>query len=243
MAFSNEDMTDMIKVLGFCEDNLRESVCVYAARYTNRRVSDYRTCARIERGLRETGQFGVRAVDRVGRPQVRNTVVEEDILNRVADDPNISSCRLALEFAVPKSTVNRITRRQLLHPYHATPVQELLPPDFDRRLRFLPLKDARARDPYFSSKILFTHEAGFARSGVFNSQNFYHYAEENLHVRRISHFQLEFHINVWAGIIGDILLGPYILPHRLNGENYLEFLVNTLPVLMEDVPLNVRAQM
>jgi len=42
---------------------------------------------------------------------------------------------------------------------------------------------------------------------------------------------------------GHILMGPYILPHRLNGENYLQFLVNTLPVLMEDVPLNVHAQM
>jgi len=65
------------------EDNLRESESVYAARYPNRRVPDYRTSARIERSLRETEQFGVRAVDRVGRPQVRNTVVEEDILNAV----------------------------------------------------------------------------------------------------------------------------------------------------------------
>jgi len=128
MAFSNEEMTDMIK--GFAKTTWRLKV-VY-------------------------GRQGNLAVDRVGRPQVRNAAVEEDILNRVAEDPNISSGRLALKFGVPKRTVNCITRLQLLHPYHATPVQELLPPDFDRMLRFCHfIEDARVRDPNFQQNFIY----------------------------------------------------------------------------------------
>lgn len=51
-----------------------------------------------------------------------------------------------------------------------------------------------------------------------------------------------FSLNVWAGIIGDNLLGPFFLSHILNGENYLQFLQNDLPELLDDVPLLIRQQ-
>ncbi|KDQ71545.1 hypothetical protein L798_09942, partial [Zootermopsis nevadensis] len=41
-------------------------------------------------------------------------------------------------------------------------------------------------------------------------------------------------INVRAGIVGDMLIGPHLLPSRLRGH---------LPRLFEDVPLNTRRQM
>lgn len=44
-------------------------------------------------------------------------------------------------------------------------------------------------------------------------------------------------------IIGSHLLGPVILPPRLNGAAYLQFLQNTLPELIDDVPLAVRRNM
>jgi len=39
------------------------------------------------------------------------------------------------------------------------------------------------------------------------------------------------------------LIGPYILPQRLTGANYLIFLQEVLPKLLEDVPLNLRRDM
>jgi len=35
-------------------------------------------------------------------------------------------------------------------------------------------------------------------------------------------------------------IGPYFLPPRLNGELYADFLINELPVLLENVPLRAR---
>ena len=63
------------------------------------------------------------------------------------------------------------------------------------------------------------------------------------HETRPGRHQQQFRVNVWAGLIGDIFIGPYVLPSHLTGADYGEFLVNTLPDLMDDVPLAVRWQM
>ena len=49
-------------------------------------------------------------------------------------------------------------------------------------------------------------------------------------------------MNVWAGVIGDNLIGPYVFPARVNSATYLEFLNNTLDELL-DVPLDIRRNM
>lgn len=243
MAFTNEEMTDMVKVMGFCSDNLRACVREYAERFPNRRTPNRQTFARVERTLRETGGFVPIGANR-GRPRVLGAGIEEQILDRVVEDPNISTRRLALQLNVSKSGVNRVLREQQLHPYHVTKVHEILPPDYDRRLNFCNfIQNKRVEDPNFHHKILFTDEAGFTRTGIFNSHNFHEYAEENPHAKVVKHFQREFRVNVWAGIINNFVVGPVFLPRRLTGENYLAFLREDLPELMDDLPLLVRANM
>jgi hypothetical protein len=46
---------------------------------------------------------------------------------------------------------------------------------------------------------------------------------------------------MWAGIVGECLVGLHILPHQLAGNHYQDFLLYDLPKLLEDVPLAVRA--
>jgi hypothetical protein len=57
-----------------------------------------------------------------------------------------------------------------------------------------------------------------------------------------SSHQQQFSINGRAGIVGDCLIGPHILPHRLTGNHYRDFLLHDLPKLLGDVPLAVRAR-
>jgi hypothetical protein len=40
---------------------------------------------------------------------------------------------------------------------------------------------------------------------------------------------------MWAGMMEDWLIGPYVLPSRLTGVMYHNFSVNVLPELIEDV--------
>jgi hypothetical protein len=60
--------------------------------------------------------------------------------------------------------------------------------------------------------------------------------------RILCRHQQQFSINVWAGIVGDCLVGPPVLPHRLAGNHYRDFLSHDLPELLEDVPLAARVR-
>jgi hypothetical protein len=90
---------------------------------------------------------------------------------------------------------------------------------------------------------LLTDEAAFTRNGIIHFHNNYVWAEENPHAVVQSRHQQQFSINVWAGIIGDVLVGSQVLPQRLTGNSYRHFLENDLPKLLEDLPFAIRAHM
>lgn len=55
--------------------------------------------------------------------------------------------------------------------------------------------------------------------------------------------QHQFKLNLWTRIFNDQIIGPIELPRTLNGETYLDFLQNQLPVLLEDVPIALLGRM
>lgn len=145
---------------------------------------------------------------------------------------------------VPKSIVGRILREQLLHPYHIQKVHALSPVDFPARVQFSQWFIQKYEQNHaFIRSVLYTDEASFGRNGVINSHNLHVWSEENPHATIQTRHQRQFHINVWAGIIGRYLLGPFVLPNRLNGQLYLEFLQQQLPQLLEDVDIASRENM
>lgn len=50
-------------------------------------------------------------------------------------------------------------------------------------------------------------------------------------------------INVWCGIIVNKIIGPYFIGGTLTRVKYAAFLENTLQVLLEDLPLEIRMEM
>ena len=50
-------------------------------------------------------------------------------------------------------------------------------------------------------------------------------------------------MNVRAGIVNDIFIGPYLLPTQLNGESYFIFLEQALSELLQDVPIAICSRM
>ena len=120
-------------------------------------------------------------------------------------------------------------------------MQSLKPEDLPRRVRFCEwLLQKNREQPDFVQKLLTTDEATFTREGVFNSRNTHIWSDENPHAIRETHFQDRFSVNVWAGMVDNNLIGPYVLPPRLTAVAYLHFLNNDLGPLLENVPLNVR---
>jgi hypothetical protein len=89
---------------------------------------------------------------------------------------------------------------------------------------------------FYEVGIVFTDEAQFTGDGIQNFQNQHLWADENSHTILPSHHQHQF-TNIWAGICGDNLFGPHLLPNRLTGRNYKNFLENNMPDFLADVPL------
>ncbi|GBP58037.1 hypothetical protein EVAR_39753_1 [Eumeta japonica] len=114
-----------------------------------------------------------------------------------------------LEISIWK--VWKVLRQNNKHVFHYTPVQGLEDNDFGNRVRFCRfLLHADVDDPDFLKSILWTDESKFTKQGILNLHNLHHWSskDENPRVKRQRSFQRRFSLNVWAGVIGDCIIGP-----------------------------------
>jgi hypothetical protein len=102
------------------------------------------------------------------------------------------------------------------------------------------LRHQHVADELFLHNILWAGEAFSTHEGVFNVHNSHLWARDNPHAIRERGYQVRLSVSVWAGVDGDIVMGPYLLPDRLTAQRYRDFLETVLPGLLEDVPLAVR---
>lgn len=241
--FTNQEMAQIHFMYGLANGNAREARRLYAERFPNRRIPCEKTFINLHLRLEETGSF---AKSQTGGPQfsVRTPELEERILNIVEESPGTSTRKIGNELHVSHKTVWTILNDYSLYPYHIQRVQKLLPQDFPRRVNFCTwFQENSLGIPSFSEKILFTDEANFSRDKIMNFHNNHIWAENNPHAVIEGRHQNQFSVNVWAGIVGDTVVGPHFFPNRLNGEVYYNFLRDDLPVLLEAVPLRTRALM
>ena len=242
--FTFDEYAEMLLIYGEAHRHGRRARLLYAERFPHRRVPSRTIFARLERRLRERGTFTVNRIDCGAPRRVRTPQFEEDVLRRVERDPSTNTRRMARDLRGSSTTVWRVLHQEHLHPYHIARVPSLGPADFAPRVDFCQwILQRCAEDPAFLQLILFTDEATFSRDGVFNCHNSHMWAVENPHGVRERAFQERFSVNVWAGIINGRLIGPYLLPARLTGANYLIFLQEILPELLQDIPLGIRQHM
>jgi len=97
------------------------------------------------------------------------------------------------------------------------------------------------RNSYFIAEILFSNEATFDNREGVNRHNYY--SNQNPHWQRNQEFQRKWSINVWAGILGNNIIGPYFFEQHLNAENYFAFLQNDLPNLLRHINNDLLNQM
>lgn len=239
MNYENFEYADMIFCYGLCNGNATEAAREYGRRFPDRGdPPDRRVFSRAFHRLRETGSVDVNRHLTGVTGRVHPYRIDERILRYFEDDPTISTRTVARIMGISQWKVWSTVNKSRLHPFHYTTVQGLLPQDHPNRVEFCEfILDSDRQDPMFLKRILWTDECKFGRSGTTNYHNLHYWSQDNPHAKIQTRFQVEFNVNVWAGVIGNTLVGPYILPDRLNGENYLQFLINVLPILLDDVPL------
>ena len=97
--------------------------------------------------------------------------------------------------------------------------------------------------PQLLRVILFSDEAFFTWEGINNSQNLHTWSHDNPHETSVTNFQRRFSVNVWCGVLGNKLIGPFVFDNNLTGNTYEVFLRNELPGFLEDIPLIIMSQM
>lgn len=237
--FSNAEFADIIFVYGFCDGNGRAAKREYERRYPGRRVPSGSTFGRVFQYSREHGRFPGTHVAagpqrNIERPRVD---AQEEILEMAEGNPSTSTRRIGHALGIPHTRAWRALKSERLYPYHLQKVQRLEPNDPAPRLIFCRWI---VNHPRNVPRIVFTDEAQFTRDGVTNFRNSHIWANENPHAIVQRNSQHRFSLNVWCGIVDNVLIGPHFFDERLTGELYLNFLRTVVPDLLVAANVNRR---
>ena len=206
-----------------------------------RRLPSHVLFQRIDARMRETGH--VEPTRRgAGRPRsVRRVAFVDRVLQLFEETPSTSTRSIGRKLNTSHVNVWNVLHEMGLHPYHLKSVQHLTADDFLRRVNFCQwFQQQTVATPDFPAIVLYTDEASFTREGIFHTHNSHVWDFENLHAQFVGRYQHLSSVNVWARIVRNHLVGLYLLPNTLRGSNYLVFVRDVLPQLLENIPLNIR---
>ncbi|KAL0852138.1 hypothetical protein ABMA28_000375 [Loxostege sticticalis] len=244
-VYSNSEFYEMMLCVGAARNNsIYEARQIYRQRFIDgrppaeqRHLPPYSVFRNMCLRLQRTGSFHADR-EAAGRPTSRPADVEELILEHFDENPRTSTRRAGALFGVNHMLVWHTLHEDGQHPYHFRRTQELTPADYQPRMNFCRWYRSRAEaDSSFTKKVLWTDEASFTRNGILNLHNGHVWSHTNPHASSQSNFQHQWRINVWAGIYGNRVLGPIILPARFTGPVYLNLLAGEIEDLLEDLPL------
>lgn len=129
-------------------------------------------------------------------------------------NPNLSIRRLSNRTGIPRSTVQRILRRQLrLFPYKLQLTQRLHRGDRAKRLRFCRWFLGKWGSHSFRTHLLVSDEAHFYLNGQVNKQNCRVWGEQNPHAT-VERTQHPAYVTVWCGLTSQGIIGPYFFQDR-----------------------------
>lgn len=205
----------------------QQEVCeLFNQKYPDRPPISQSTVSKIEKKFHQIGN--VRDAPKTGRPSVSEEK-QLDVLLNVRDQPHVTSRELASELNISKTAVLKTLHVSKYHPYKMQVLQELYEDDYDRRMEFCErLQVMCFEDQHLVKNIVFSDESTFNLNGEVNTQNYRYWSDVNPHWMREGHTQYKEKINVWAGIVGNTVIGPIFFEENLTGDRYLRFLQDDL---------------
>lgn len=242
--FTNEEYYDMLIIYGECRQNARAAQAMYTTRFPHRRQPGKNTFIRAANTLRELGHFPNGKCEN-RRKTATNEANKIGVLASVAYNPHMSVRSIAQDSAISVGSVHKILKTNNYKPYKIHLVHGLYDGDDIRRLNFIAddFMELYSRIPNFLARILWSDESNFSNNGIVNRHNSHYWSSENPYWIRERNFQRRWSVNVWCGILGDQLIGPYFFNGTLTGQQYLDFLMNQLPLLLENINLSLRQVM
>lgn len=243
MAFTQAEMVNMVYALGEADRNCLLACRLYRARYPEARQPRVETFIKLKRRFEATGSVVYPKNEVVNR---RTTGEENElaVLLSLQETPHASLHEISTQHDISVTSVWRLTKKHHYHPYHIELHQQLHGNDFQSRINFCNNMTVKiTQQPNFLKSVLFSDESTFNHNGLLNRHNCHYYSTENPHWTRQIDYQHQWSLNVWGGIIGDHVIGPYFFDGRLTGETYLNFLTQEMGNLLENVDLHTRQNM
>lgn len=175
------------------------------------------------------------------RPANQDEDLETEICAMVEMDPHLSSRKIARELAITHQKVLAVLKKHKYKSFKFRKSQELFPDDCFRRMEFCEIMvDMANNDMNFIKNILFTDECTFELHSPHNSQCVRYWSRENLYQYQPTRTQYPQKLNVWAGILGDHIIGPFFINGNLNGQKYLDLIQNDIIPCIQNLNIDTR---
>ncbi|KAJ8950566.1 hypothetical protein NQ318_015699 [Aromia moschata] len=176
MSLTQEEMVDMVFVLGACHRNPLLASRVYAQRYPDRRHPRKYSFQLVLDRFVNTG-----SIQHIKRNRSNNVVTEENeflVLGCIQENPETSVRQISHTTGISATSLDQ--------------------------------------DVDFFTRVMFSDEATFHKNGFVNRHNCHNYDTVNPHqFQTIS----EQRWNVWGGILGSHVIGPFFFDQHLTGAD------------------------
>lgn len=227
-----EEKVEAVLIFGEANRNYHQAVRIFNERFPDRPISRKYFRELVQKFL-ETGN--VNEKKKTGRPRITEDL-ELDIIGEIIVNPTSTTAAVSETYGVARSTVQKYLKKNKFHPYKLKHVHELNEDDPDRRVQFCELMTDRLNiNEDLVSHICFSDECTFFLNGFVNRQNVRYWSDENPRIVREVHSQYPQKLNVWAGILGNHIVGPIFINGNLNGEEYLNMLRNYIQPRIQEI--------
>lgn len=240
MVYSIQERTEIIFIYGEVGKCARRTALVFNERNRNREVS-HRYVLDLVAKFSETGSVSNKKRNNL---RVMNEGAQIEVLGLFAAEPTSSLRTVAVQTGISHETVRKALKMHKLHPYKMQILQELYDDDFDRRIEFCEFMSRQVNAiPNILPNICFSDECSFFLNGNVNKQNCRYWSDENPHIFREGHTQYPQKVNVWAGILGNAIIGPLFIEGNLTGNLYLNMLEEAIdPLITHELETQVDAE-
>lgn len=243
MPLSLREKIEIIRLFGDNARSSREVTAVFNLRHPERPPISHGKVAAVNALFNETGS--VNRSQQNGQPRRVHPHPEDDIIlaaNRA--NPRMSLRDLSSQLNISKDKIRRCFVRHKIKPYKPKFLHTLREGDENLRLNYCYWAQGNfLNDRNFLGKIMFTDEATFTTNGIVSSQNCRYWARNNPNWVINCKDQYSQKVNVWCGILGDRIIGPFFFNQSLNAHRLVNFLDGELWDEIENLPLDLRRDM
>lgn len=238
-CYSQEEKVNFIKWY-YSGLSFRDIQATFAGFYPERPILNLNTLNRIVRHFETNGTVNKKCkCQNVTAGASREKV--DAVLLSVVENKNVSLRQIGNNLGIHFTTAQKILKSQdpRFRSYKYEKHQKIFEEDKEKRMQFCEIMMEMANDDRnFLSRILFSDECRFQLTGEPNQQNYRYWSTQNEHLMLQTHTQYRGSVNVWAGILGPHIIGPFFIADRLTGAAYLNFLQEEVGPAIDELGIN-----